>query len=298
MASQLRSLAIATGVNTSGTKPVLISQLNDSLTEEKFPSPKKDGIHILSIDMGIRNLAYCQIRLPKAWPSSGNKNPIVSDWDRVTISKKISEDPSTPASKEAFDPATFSQHAYSLIEKLVLSTNIAPDLVLIERQRFRSLGGSAVLEWTLRVNTFEAMLYAILKAMSMQGNWEGRVFPVMPSKVGHFWIGHENKVEKKKGNGKAKKRDIKFEKIQIVDEMLKRGTEFTLEERAENMAERWREKMEGRHRRNLEVGEKMGKLDDLADCLLQGLAWSKWEENRREVLKHGVDALDNLCATA
>jgi cruciform cutting endonuclease 1 len=35
----------------------------------------------------------------------------------------------------------------------------------------------------------------------------------------------------------------------------------------------------------------MGKLDDLADCLLQGLAWVQWEENKRLLLKKGVEVL-------
>ncbi|OQO05309.1 hypothetical protein B0A48_09077 [Cryoendolithus antarcticus] len=29
----------------------------------------------------------------------------------------------------------------------------------------------------------------------------------------------------------------------------------------------------------------VGKLDDLADCLLQGAAWVRWEENRRDMVK-------------
>jgi len=40
-----------------------------------------------------------------------------------------------------------------------------------------------------------------------------------------------------------------------------------------------------------EVGA-MGKLDDLADSLLQGMAWIQWEENKSEVLKNGIEALD------
>ena len=43
------------------------------------------------------------------------------------------------------------------------------------------------------------------------------------------------------------------------------------------------------------VGEvEIGKLDDLADCLLQGMAWVQWERNRRLVMEKGVQALDEL----
>ena len=292
--SQLRSLAVATGVNSSGSKPVLISGLTESLREERFPS-RQHGFQVLSIDMGIRNLAYCRIQLPKPCLSSAKETPIIMDWNRFAVSSRLTDDPSTPPIKEAFDPATFSQHAYRLIQKLVLSPHTAPDHILIERQRFRSMGGSSVLEWTLRVNMFEAMLYATLKTLSEQRKWKGSVFPVLPSKVGQFWLESMEKAEKDK---KGEKKDIKREKIQAVDKMLVTGGSFILDGSAKEMAESWREKVNGGRGRGPkeEEGEKMGKLDDLADCLLQGLAWVKWEENKRKILEHGMEALEELSA--
>jgi cruciform cutting endonuclease 1 len=61
------------------------------------------------------------------------------------------------------------------------------------------------------------------------------------------------------------------------------------------MARRYREKWDrspgGRRKGEVDGEEKMGKLDDLADCLMQGMAWIEWEENKRKALEHGVEAL-------
>ncbi len=43
---------------------------------------------------------------------------------------------------------------------------------------------------------------------------------------------------------------------------------------------------EGKRRKTLEEDEKLGKLDDLADSLLQALVWLKWRSNR-EILASG-----------
>ena len=166
--SQLKALATAVGINSSGTKPILTSQLLEHLprgyfSHEKYPGISKGPYNIVSIDMGIRNLAYCRLVKPQTKPAAKSANetaiaaPKITEWTRIEISKKtanskVPEELKT-AVKEAFDPATYSQHAYNLVTSLLKSS---PTHILIERQRFRSMGGSAVQEWTLRVNMFEA----------------------------------------------------------------------------------------------------------------------------------------------
>ena len=321
--SQLQAVATATGVNTGGTKKVLSSRLLSALQEEKFalpiyPPSGKDVVNpqqIISIDMGIRNLAYCRITLPSS-SSKGIALPTISAWERVVVAPKVGtpSDASLESVKEVevFDPATYSQYAYDLITRLLTCpSSQPPDHILIERQRFRSMGGSAVQEWTLRVNMFEAMLYAVLRTLNHQGIWKGRVWPITPNKVGRFWLDGVDgaRMTKKhilmKSDGedieggimkKGTKANGKGEKIALVNQWLHGGGKFELREGAKKTAEAWLSKKNRREKTktmNGAVGT-LGKLDDLADCLLQGLAWVKWEVNRKAILEKGLEALDEV----
>ncbi|KAI4134661.1 MAG: hypothetical protein LQ347_001333 [Umbilicaria vellea] len=315
------AVANATGVHSSGTKPILSARLLEDLQLDRFSSPqvRKDGgrkIHrVISIDMGIRNLAYCRLAFPDNWTTGAKASPpVLEDWARIVISRKAtSEDlpSSSPASKvkEAFDPATYSQYAYNLVSTLLASPS-PPTQILIERQRFRSMGGSSVQEWTLRVNMFEAMIYAVLKAFQSQNLWTGTVHPVAPGKVANFWLDDSDLKHSSPAAqalaikpAKSKSANTKTAKIDLVARWLEDGSHFALEGRTADLGRAYLQKRQGRKRVMTEEKElrgsadtaivpaEMGKLDDLADCLLQGMAWIKWEENRRGVLKGGLDAL-------
>lgn len=332
--AQLGVLARAVGVNSSGTKPILTSQLLDHLPKGTLGSiqaraPLKEPCRILSIDMGIRNLAYCCLVLPTI--SHGVATdigipigiPVIQDWARIAISEvsiksKKADDlvlkkatgkeersggirPSN--TKETFDPATYSQHAYDLVTTLL--NDLVPTHILIERQRFRSMGGSAVQEWTLRVNMFEAMIYAVLKTFSERGFWKGTVLPIAPSKISSFWIANKQ-VALKEGSG-SKSAKTKTAKVQLVAEWLKNGTRFKLEGAAAQLGKAYLMRKARKDTKSSAKPEKLlksnaqgvaresvEKLDDLADCLLQGMAWIKWEENRRLIMAKGVEVLDEL----
>lgn len=151
---------------------------------------------------------------------------------------------------------------------------------------------------------FESILYAVLHTLKAEALWEGEVVPVIPGKVGPFWVGSEDDGEgeerKKVRNTQSAKMKNKGAKIDLVrgwcesGEMVKFGN-AEVEETARAYMEKWDRRPGGvkkKGKKVLEEGqEKMGKLDDLADCLLQGMAWVQWEENKRLALKYGVEVL-------
>ncbi|MCJ1481619.1 hypothetical protein MMC06_001778 [Schaereria dolodes] len=309
-ASQLKAIAVATGVNSGGTKSILNTRLLTELQQENhrlavYKPHHEDGQHgIISIDMGIRNLAYCRIALLEN--KSQNLDlalPVVEAWDRIAVSRKVVSGNSklgVPEIKETFDPLTYSCHAHNFISSL-LKSGPHPNHILIERQRFRSMGGSAVQEWTLRVNMFEAMLYAVLKTMKEQGVWKGQVWPVAPNKVAKFWLSNEDGNGKSKSESKSK--GNKGQKIELVKTWLENKTSIDLQGGAKKMGAAYLANARGGKRtpgpRTLRLEEdvdhftedSIGKLDDLADCLLQGVAWIEWETNKKRLYRMGIDAL-------
>ena len=169
------------------------------------------------------------------------------------------------------------------------------------------------------MNMFEAMIYAVLNSFKEMEKWKGEVQGVAPGRVSKFWLdsleadGEDSIGEVGDGEGMGKRRVSKGErskvaKIGVVEGWLgmkdgERG--FELEGGAEEMGRRFLRKRRGGKR--VKVGEKVvgregegvgeveiGKLDDLADCLLQGMAWVQWERNRRLVMEKGVQAFDEL----
>ncbi|KAH7360114.1 mitochondrial putative cruciform cutting endonuclease 1 [Rhexocercosporidium sp. MPI-PUGE-AT-0058] len=310
--AQLKKLAFKCGILTSGTKSTLIQRLQNEIAgSEDVSSKAGKKVRILSIDMGIRNLAYCILDVPAqsvirpGFGAGKGKDgkaalPSILAWHRLAVSSPPVAIPTTdtdgitttiPAVKEAFDPATLSQTAYTLLRTQLLPKK--PTHILIERQRFRSMGSSHILEWTVRVNMFESILYAVLCTLKAEGLWEGSVRSVLPGKVGPFWVGEEEegggggKEVDGKGKGRKKvrkstnaKTNNKGAKIDLVRSWLENGDVVGLgndgvKEMARRYVEKWDRVPGGRKKvvKGLdgEVEEKMGKLDDLADCLLQVL---------------------------
>ncbi|KAJ9297859.1 hypothetical protein DTO271G3_4080 [Paecilomyces variotii] len=405
--SQLKSIAQATGIPTAGPKLALALRLQrelpqceylpteltasagqTSVQKEKMNSEQGGDLSILSIDMGIQNLAFAHLLVPgpamrKDCISSSDSTPprgpvpTLTVWHRLAVSafprsstlglsslslstfplsgsrsrrqKLPTEDGTSPLSsdeeentttrsaedddKMSFTPDLYAKHAYTLITSLLATYN--PTHILIERQRFRSGGASAVQEWTLRVGVFEGMLYAVLHTLARERGHSVSVQSVEPSRVARYWYGDsetdapqeeegsettQTKDETRKKKKRMTSKEGKKAKIDLVGKWLsawETGKESISEcvpstslmkgqkidvapddnvRRVVNAYLRgWQGKKTTKSRSAVGSDEGLekadiGKLDDLADCLLQGVTWLDWHVARGQILRDGADA--------
>lgn len=325
----LQHIAFLTGVPSTGTKSYITDQLHESIRRPRLPSR---GSRILSVDMGIRNLAYCVIDVPESLDTRG-EGLRVQSWKRLDLLEKmrpnvvtsqfVGPDESTGSDrgeskavanaimKNSFTPSVMSKVALQVARDFLKHK---PDVILIERQRFRSGGGSAIQEWTVRVNTLESMLWACFETMKgAEGDAQSAEFPtvceVAPKRVASFWTGPSeahlpaadlltlgySPPDLKVTTVKLKAASAgKKEKIAVLRSWLD-GTggvslEFSPETQVTAAAfatglKRQKTKASEINGTEVVAAGRETKLDDLADCLLQGAAWVRWEENRKSILK-------------
>ncbi|KAJ5725739.1 uncharacterized protein N7483_007096 [Penicillium malachiteum] len=335
--TELQHLARATGIQSSGTKSVLLERIENTLQNHVTQTHSRRGQpwRILSIDMGIQNLAFTHLVLPCPLSSATESNPKSDSivpapemraWRRLAVSdigslalspESASASSSTvtlskETSSDAFRPDLYASTAYTLITTLLSAYN--PTHILIERQRFRSGGGSAVQEWTLRVGVFEGMLYAILHALRMErgGHLSSiLVEGVEPKRVVGYW--GETKGEGLDTDGTKKKlsaREVKKGKIDLVGRWLDSASDASKNkvlvgehEAVRDLVDAYLRKWKGEKSTSKSKKEpagsgasvkRIGKLDDLADCLLQGVTWLEWQVMRERLVREGIKALEGV----
>jgi cruciform cutting endonuclease 1 len=340
-ASQLHQLAVALGCACSGSKTTVADGIREALTLTPSDSFRPFGsaasvsekrsrqLSIVSIDMGIQNLAYAHLllepeasnRISKKAQSLGpSKLPVLRAWERLNVfpTQQQDEEPMTKSTKlAAYLPSRYANAAYHFITNMLRQYN--PTHILIEQQRFRSGGSSAVAEWTLRVGVFEGMLHAILRTLREERKKESRlraVISINPARSARFWL-EGSQAPPPAGRPAVRKitgREGKQAKIDLVGKsfldlegrMVETGGNARVKLMQMAFMQKWSatSKMAKELRaegtisptgEDAATAPKQPKLDDLADCLLQALAWLRWQQMRDLVL-HDSNTEDALAA--
>lgn len=300
--TELQNLAALTGNPVSATKTQLISCLEQDYerTQDAYSAQSERGglrdLRILSIDMGIRNLAFALLtsRVQQQSRSKEVQKPVVELWRRIAVSatstgrlettpvngehhNSVDRGTSPMAVKESFEPNVMATYA---LEYARYFAALRPTHILIERQRFRSGGGSAVQEWTIRVGMFESMLYAIFEALQGRDGFHAVMQPILPARVNKFWLETEGVLpptcDMTQKSSKLSSVRAKLLKIELVRRMIQhdqtdgRDALVSFGGQTQTMCKLYSAGSNGRSSRG------GGKLDDLSDSLLQGLAWLRW----------------------
>jgi cruciform cutting endonuclease 1 len=326
-AIHLHRLAVALGSACSGSKSTVV----DSITEAVSLASSNDyqaynhsassaprgttTLSIVSIDMGIQNLAYAHLLAPHPKDMHLNHGqqkkttrlPILRAWERLAVFPEEKQEISITKSAKAnsYCPSRYAMAAHHFVTEIL--RKYEPTHILIEQQRFRSGGNSAVAEWTLRVGVFEGMLHAILRTLREERKNEIRlqaVASISPARTARFWLGGSGEVSDQLKPRKITGREGKQAKIDIVgrsflnvnDRLVKLGTADAIA-MGKKFSAKWHAtskvakvlKSEPRispPRAGADRTEvKHAKLDDLADCLLQGIAWLEWQRMRALVFQ-------------
>lgn len=303
-AKYLQTTSLHCGLPLTGSKPALLSNLRAAA---QAPTTLTPTSRILSIDLGLRNLAFALLTpTPK-------KHSLITlhAWTRLDLLPP--GDLAKPTTHD-FSPPSIAHLAVTLLRTHLLP--LAPTHVLIERQRFRSGGAAPVLEWTLRVNALETALHAALATLRHLDAWRGEVVCVPPQRASRFLVGDgegappweggeggrlllrgevgggEEEVAAEGKKPATGSKAMKLAKIRLVEASLREGMAVGLGTDEVREAVR-RFLAAGETRGRGKKGEKKvkggaddgKKRDDLADCLCQGVAWLQWQRNLEELRK-------------
>ncbi|ORX46740.1 ribonuclease H-like protein [Hesseltinella vesiculosa] len=271
---QLRQLALSFGLQVGGAKPVLMDRISTHCNKTLARMPnliatvkstpwqsEKQRMQwiqtmlpssVLSFDLGYRNLAFVVM----------DRHQCIQHWELVDLSmpKGYSYHPSV------FLPLVRDRLVNGRIAPLLNQPNLAIDAVLVEQQRARTGGSAIVFEHTLRVNTVETILWTTLTQMA----------PAIPKLavprrlVDETWTKDASLVDELTTPQLASKKRMG---THLMTAWLEQGKVTCVDDAMKQQF----------------INAK--KKDDLSDCLMQALAWYRWQTNTLTFLCDHIHSL-------
>ena len=222
----------------------------------------------------------------------------------------------TDVATEDFTAAPLAQMAYNLVHDHFLA--LKPTHILVERQSFRGSGRLSVPESILRVHMLEAMIYSTFTTLKHTTGYDTAITPIPPRRAANFivdnWRNHANPSMAQRKEAAAVRqaeRGIQTSKVNLLAEMIEEGQALYWAPRTQRLvntfirSRRVDRKLSKKDERSKEMQRKikgviadstqgetgvrdeikedgeylLTQLDDLADCVLQGLTYMHWQKN-------------------
>lgn len=170
-AKELREISIKCGLPSTVSRARQLEALKSFYTEEVCKFPVVNCGPILSMDLGLCNLAACELEQVIEGEHMDSKQPRyrILNWNKFDLNLP-----------EIYNPLRYAETVKEFVEKDLLSS-FKGKHVFIERQRHRSGSNSAVLEIIMRLAILEAQLHCFL-----YGKFES-IVPVNPGSIARYF---------------------------------------------------------------------------------------------------------------
>ncbi|KAF9019563.1 hypothetical protein BGZ52_003309, partial [Haplosporangium bisporale] len=343
----LSSLALATGQPLTGTKTVLVKRISACLAAAMMDIDNFRDLHpdfasslatesidlssdsvvrlketalprsIVSIDVGIRNLAWVELSSSGEilrWSvddllggdESETESVVVGQVDLSDAAPTETTHEKTIAKKKAklskkvpapqYDPRLVALRLDQIMQTIFNSEQI--EGVIVERQRFRTGGMHAVLDATFKCGVVEGMIHtwlAIWEKGRLPGILDNKrkdvtIESISPRAVGTWWsIGSGTR-----SSGDGSSTEASMGSASEVETVAKYATK---KKQSRAIVDGWIQQLEDKEEsktRTRDINHPFRvscspdirewyrlerKRDDLSDCLLQAVAWYEWREH-------------------
>lgn len=270
--STLNQVGLLCGLKSGTTKQTRIDQIISGLNIYNHIKTNCDEtkLNVLSIDIGVKNFAYCQIN---KLDLTGTKILGIKKWNKLNLNEKYPYEPLMDEST-IYDKKVHINHLANEITKKLLTNK--PDIVVMEVQRTKSNNNSVTLQTVLLNFTLENLIYHQL--------WQAGkiVVPMTSAQMINFWLNRFVTKECLSGNKNAKT----FRNQIVLDWLNGAGTSLIKNTFTDG------EVTKSSLLAALDLPVKNNKIDDLIDSMLYNLTLIQQLRNQRVLQQYLLEERD------
>ncbi|KAG2221766.1 hypothetical protein INT45_003406 [Circinella minor] len=265
--NDLKTIAGQCGIASSGKKADLCNRLDNHFktiithgqktTSNEFNPERSIPKSILSFDVGYRNLAHVKL----------DHNNTIMEWCRTDLQL------------ENFHPSAAAPIMRNYVQKQILpmlKDGVRVEAIVMEQQRYRDNGSPNVFEHTIRVNTIEAMLWYALYEVMASSTSSVVMEAISRQAVDRIWREDWEQVISPPPPDSTRAKMNRYKKkacVALVKDWLEKDDTSLIRVNRQELTDGFLYET---------------KQDDMADTLLQAMAWYRWRHGSLKYIQKCV----------